>query len=145
MNNRSSTVSLTGMSVSSSPRIFLHLQHIYMSNDDMKDTGSYTHILPKNVLCCVSSTITLTSISAVIAIASCFALNACCSHIVCAFNLSKDNPSTRDPNWYASQYIYTNIVDADPSSLIGRLGSLDFAPNRWVQRPWPNLTHSNIH
>ncbi|KAG1800185.1 PRP8 pre-mRNA processing factor 8-like protein [Suillus plorans] len=29
----------------------LHLQHIYVSNDDIKDdTASYTHVLPKNIL-----------------------------------------------------------------------------------------------
>ena len=119
--------------VISTMHLSLDLQHIYLLNDDVKDNaGSYTHILLKNALCCDFSTITLTSISATITITSFFTLNTCHSHIVCAFNLSKNNLSTWDPNWYASQYIYTNIVDADPSSLISRLWSLNFAPVRWV-------------
>jgi len=62
------------------------------------------------------STITITSVSA----ASC---------LVCALHSSKDDPSTWDLDWHVPQYLYINVVDADPFLLIGRLGLLDFAPS----------------
>ena len=36
----------------SATHLSLHLQYIFVSNDDVKDdTRSYTYVLPKNVLC----------------------------------------------------------------------------------------------
>jgi len=35
-----------------STHLFLRLQHIYVSNGDVKDdAGSYIYVLPKNILC----------------------------------------------------------------------------------------------
>jgi len=64
-----------------------------------------------------------------IAIASRLALNARRSCLVCALHSSKDDPSNWVLDWHVSQYLYINVVDADPFPLIGRLGLLDFSPS----------------
>jgi len=52
---------------------------------------------------CALSATTTTSVSASIAIASCLALNARRSCLVCALHSSKDDPSTWDLDWHVSQ------------------------------------------
>ena len=49
-----------------------------------------------------------------IAIASRLALNARRSCLVCALHSSKDDPSNWVLDWHVSQYLYINVVDADP-------------------------------
>ena len=60
------------------------------------------------------------------AIASRLVLNTCCCQLVSALDLSKRNRSTWDLDWYVSQYVYINIVNAYPSPSTCELGRLDF-------------------
>ena len=58
-----------------------------------------------------------------------------------ALDLSKDDPSIYGPqhlDWCIPRYVYVNIVNADLSPSIGKLGHHDFVCFRWALCPWPD-------